>query len=196
MATVDGFKLLADAHDYLRTAVRGVPDDAWGNATPCSDWTVRQVLNHARLDQFALVMQITDVGPLHDPFSPDDTVSADPLAELDDALLVATAAWESGRQAEFVPTPMGPMPASVGTAAAALDAALHAWDIAAATGQDLPLTDELAEGLRDIADRLVDFVRDSFGKYGPAVEVPADASPAAKLLAFSGRNPAWTAPAA
>lgn len=194
MASVDGFKLLADAHDYLRTVVRGVPADAWGNPTPCSEWTVRQVFNHARLDQLALVMQITDIGPLSDPFSPEDAVGGDPLADLGSALLTATTAWESGRQAEFVPTPMGPMPATVGTAAGALDAALHAWDIAVATGQreSAPLSDELAAGLEDIANQIVDFVRNSFGKYGPVVEVGPDASPADKLLGFSGRNPAWT----
>ncbi|MFE6782580.1 TIGR03086 family metal-binding protein [Streptomyces sp. NPDC057680] len=190
--TVDGFKLLADAHGYLLTAARGVPAGAWGNATPCSEWTVRQVLNHARLDQQALVMQITDLPPASDPFEPVDVVADDPVAELAAALEASAAAWESERDAESVPTPMGPMPAHVGTAAAALDAGLHAWDIAKATGQDLPLTEEMAEALEDIASQLVDFVRDSFGKYAPPVSVPEGASRADRLLAFTGRDPRWS----
>ncbi|GLV91218.1 MULTISPECIES: TIGR03086 family metal-binding protein [Streptomyces] len=190
--TVDGFELLGDAHDYLLTAVRGVPDGAWGDPTPCSEWTVRQVLNHARLDQQALVMGITGVEPASDPFEPVDATGEKPVAELTAVLEAAAAAWESRRDDESVPTPMGPMPAGVGAAAAALDAGIHAWDIARATGQDLPLTEEMAEALEDIASRIVDFVRDSFGKYAPARAVPEGASRAERLLAFTGRDPHWS----
>ncbi|MFE5710441.1 TIGR03086 family metal-binding protein [Streptomyces sp. NPDC056501] len=190
--TVDGFKLLAEAHDYLLAAARGVPAGAWGDSTPCSEWTVRQVLNHARLDQLALVMQITGVAPEGDPFEPADAMTDDPVAELTAVLETATAAWESGRDAESVPTPMGPMPADMGTAAAALDAGIHAWDIARATGQDLPLTEEMAEALEDIASKLVDFVRDSFGKYAPPLPAPEGATRAERLLAFTGRDPHWS----
>ncbi|WP_328541133.1 TIGR03086 family metal-binding protein [Streptomyces sp. NBC_00371] len=190
--TVDGFKLLVEAHDYLLTAARGVPAGAWGDSTPCSEWTVRQVLNHARLDQQALVMQITGVAPACDPFEPADATADNPVAELTAVLEAAAAAWESGRDAESVPTPMGPMPANMGTAAAALDAGIHAWDIARATGQDLPLTEEMAEALEDIASRIVDFVRDSFGKYAPPLAVPEGASRAERLLAFTGRDPHWS----
>ncbi|MFE0581894.1 TIGR03086 family metal-binding protein [Streptomyces sp. NPDC058874] len=189
---VDGFTLLADAHDYLLAAVRGVPTAAWGDPTPCTGWTVRQVLNHARLDQQALVMQITGVAPATDPFEPPDTTSGDPVAELAAVLKETLAAWESRRGDESVPTPMGPMPADAGTAAAALDAGIHAWDIARATGQDLPLTEEMAEALEDIAARIVDFVRDSFGKYAPPLTVPEGASRAEKLLAFTGRDAHWS----
>ncbi|WP_405550544.1 TIGR03086 family metal-binding protein [Streptomyces sp. NBC_01171] len=188
---VDGFKLLAEAHDYLLAAARGVPAGAWGDSTPCSEWTVRQVLNHARLDQQALVMQITGVAPAGDPFEPADATADNSVAELTAVLEAAVAAWESGRDAESVPTPMGSMPANMGTAAAALDAGIHAWDIARATGQDLPLSEEMAEALEDIASRIVDFVRDSFGKYAPPLAVPEGASRAERLLAFTGRDPHW-----
>ncbi|MFB7155221.1 maleylpyruvate isomerase N-terminal domain-containing protein, partial [Streptomyces virginiae] len=103
--TVDGFELLGDAHDYLLTAVRGVPDGAWGDPTPCSEWTVRQVLNHARLDQQALVMGITGVEPASDPFEPVDATGEKPVAELTAVLEAAAAAWESRRDDESVPTP-------------------------------------------------------------------------------------------
>ncbi|MFD4910826.1 TIGR03086 family metal-binding protein [Kitasatospora purpeofusca] len=197
--SVDGFTLLAEAHEYLLTVVRGVPAGGWGAPTPCSEWTVRQVLNHARLDQQALVMQITEEAPAGDPFDPADAPAdggGDAVAELAAVLDGAAKAWESVRDAESVPTPMGPMPAAAGAAVAALDAAVHAWDIARATGQDVPLTDSLAEGLESPAAQIVDFVRDTFGKFGPAVEVPADAGRAAQLLGFTGRDPQWAPSAA
>ncbi|MCG6494172.1 TIGR03086 family metal-binding protein [Kitasatospora sp. A2-31] len=192
--SVDGFKLLAEAHEYLLAAVRGVPEQAWGARTPCSEWTVRQILHHARLDQQALVMQITGEPPAGDPFEPEDALASDgraAAAQLETVLSAAMKAWESVREAESVPTPMGPMPADVGTAVAALDAAVHAWDIARATGQDLPLTESMAERLETPARQTVDFVRDNFGKYGPAVDVPAEAGRTDRLLAFTGRDPQW-----
>jgi hypothetical protein len=48
---------------------------------------------------------------------------------------------------EAAPTPFPPvpqLPAQLAAAACALDAAVHAWDIAVATGQPSPLTAELA----------------------------------------------------
>lgn len=194
--SVDGFKLLADAHEYLLTVVRGVPEEVWGATTPCSEWTVRQVFNHAWLDQQALTMQITGEVPEGDPFQPADELHADgrdAAVRLERVLGVAATAWESERDAESVLTPMGAMPAQAGAAVAALDAAIHAWDIARATGQDLPLTDSLAERLESPASQVVDFVRNSFGKYAPVFAVPAEASRADKLLAFTGRDPSWSA---
>ncbi|MEU3463822.1 TIGR03086 family metal-binding protein [Streptomyces sp. NPDC006733] len=193
MTSVDGFKLLAEAHDYLRAVVLGVPQDAWANPTPCTEWTVRQVLNHARLDQQALILQIVDTSPSGDPFEPADALDADPVGQLDEVLAAATAAWASaGPDAEAVPTPFGPIPAWQGAGAAALDAAVHAWDIARATGQELPLSNDLAEGLQVIADLFVDFIRDNFHKFEPALPAPEGAGAAQKLLAFTGRDPGWT----
>ncbi|MFD5800255.1 TIGR03086 family metal-binding protein [Streptomyces sp. NPDC127020] len=195
--SVDGFRLLADAHAYLLSTVRGVPAESWGAATPCTEWTVRQVVRHAHLDQQALIMQITGETPDGDPFEPSNDGAGDGLdaaQQLEATILTAQKAWESGRDAETVGTPMGPMPAQDGAMVAALDAAVHAWDIAVATGQDLPLPEDMAKRLEAPAGQVVEFVRQSFGKYAPVVEVPADASSADKLLAFTGRDPRWSAP--
>ncbi|MEW2043878.1 hypothetical protein AB0885_44305 [Streptomyces sp. NPDC005534] len=69
---------------------------------------------------------------------------------------------------------------------------MHAWDIAVATGQTSPLDDDLAAGIRLAADLLADHLRDAFGVFAAAREVPEDADPAASLLAFLGRDPHWT----
>ncbi|MFG1811326.1 TIGR03086 family metal-binding protein [Streptomyces sp. NPDC049040] len=187
----DGFELLAGAHAYLLAAAKGVPADGWGSATPCSEWTAGQVFNHARLDQLALIMKIVDVPPPGDPFAPEAAVGADPVADLEAVLKQAAAAWESGRSAQSVLTPMGPMPAEAGAAVAALDAAVHAWDIARGTGQDLPMDDGLAAGVAATTGHVITFVRDSFGKFAPEVPVADGAGPAARLLAMAGRDPLW-----
>ncbi|MFC7262877.1 maleylpyruvate isomerase N-terminal domain-containing protein [Streptomyces lutosisoli] len=87
MSNVEGVELLTRAHAYLREVVAVVPEGAWGSPTPCSEWTVRQVLNHARLDQQAYAAAITGAGwPDSDPFHPADALDADARAALDKVL--------------------------------------------------------------------------------------------------------------
>ncbi|GAA0372778.1 hypothetical protein NE235_30775 [Actinoallomurus spadix] len=73
---------------------------------------------------------------------------------------------------------------------AALDAAVHAWDIAVATGRPSPLAPGLAERLLPVAETLAEPLR-GFA-YAPALDPrPADDATAA-LLRYLGRDPEWT----
>ena len=51
--------VLNAAHAMLRTVVRGVDADGWTRPTPCEQWTVTQVLQHAAGDQLAFAAAIT-----------------------------------------------------------------------------------------------------------------------------------------
>lgn len=197
MNNVEGIESLTRAHAYLREVVAAVPQEAWGSPTPCSEWTVRQVLNHARLDQQAYGAAITGFGwPDSDAFQPADLLDADAQAALDKVLRdVADTYAALPADAEEVATPLGPLPLRLAAAAGAMDAAVHAWDIAVATGQDAPLDEELAEGIWAAAERLADHLRNSFGVFAAAREVPEGSSRAESLLAFLGRDPHWTAAA-
>ncbi|MFI6491630.1 TIGR03086 family metal-binding protein [Streptomyces sp. NPDC050564] len=194
MDNVEGIALLTRAHTYLREVVAAVPGEAWGSPTPCSEWTVRQVLNHARLDQQAYGAAITGVGrPDSDPFQPADLLDADVQAALDKVLRDVEDTY-AGLPADAgeVATPLGPLPLRLAAAAGAMDAAVHAWDIAVATGQDASLDEELAEGIWAAAERLVDHLRNSYGVFAAAREAPEGCSRAEALLAFLGRDPRWT----
>ncbi|MET8101386.1 TIGR03086 family metal-binding protein [Streptomyces sp. NPDC005236] len=192
-SNVEGIELLTLSHDRLRAVVAGVPEGAWSVPTPCSEWTVAQVLNHARLDQQAYGAAVTGTGwPEADAFHPADALDVDVTAELDKVLAgVADVYAGLPADAEEVATPLGPLPFRVAAAAAAMDAAVHAWDIAVATGQASPLDDALAGGVRLAADRLADHLRDAFGVFAAAREVPEGAGRAEALLAFLGRDPHW-----
>ena len=75
--------------------------------------------------------------------------------------------------------------------AAALDMAVHAWDIAVATGQPSPLPAGLAKELMPVATAIVEPLR-AYGAYAAALALePAD-DDAAALLRYLGRHPAWT----
>jgi uncharacterized protein (TIGR03086 family) len=194
--TTTTWPLLAEAHDALLNAVKGVGDDQWQLPTPCDQWTVTQVLQHAAGDQVGFAAALTGgEGPDENPFAPSGTPLADPVAHVEAANGAAAAAWAGvAADAEAVPVPVPPntLDAVTGVGACALDAAVHAWDIAKATGQAQPLSEEAASAILIAAKQIVEPLR-AWGAYAPALE-PQDGDDAvAALLRYLGRNPEWTA---
>ena len=157
------WSVIDEAHAALRSAVAGVPAGAWDRPTPCADWNVTQVLQHAAGDQVGFAATITDgPWPSEDPFQPSGRLDGDPTTVAEEAMAAAARAWSTiapDADAVKVPVPPGALPAPVGAGACALDAAVHAWDIAVATGQPSPLTPALARELHDIARRIVEPLR-------------------------------------
>ncbi|WP_432926434.1 TIGR03086 family metal-binding protein [Microbispora sp. CA-135349] len=184
--------LLTQAHDALRDAVAGLEAEAWDAATPCEKWSVTQVLQHATGDQIAYAAAITGgPWPSEDPFSPSGRIEGDPGAYLAAALDASAGAWatvDDAAEQVPVPLPQGPLPAWLAAGACALDAAVHAWDIAVATGRPSPLTPEMARPLMEVATRIVEPLR-AYGAYAPALEPGEEAGDVARLLAYLGRRP-------
>jgi uncharacterized protein (TIGR03086 family) len=188
-----GWDTLDEARAMLRDAVAGVSGTAWELATPCTRWTVTQVLQHAALDQLVWAAAVSGGDmPAENPFAPSGQVS-DPVGFTGEALASSASAWAAVSELERVPTPLpqGQLAPSVAVGAAALDAAIHAWDIAMATGQGSPLNLELARALRPVAEAIVEPLR-QYGAYAAVVEV-RDGGDAESLLGYLGRRPDWTA---
>jgi uncharacterized protein (TIGR03086 family) len=221
-ATVTDWDVLNAAHGALRAAVMGVGEEGWALPTPCDQWNVTQVLQHAAGDQLAYVAAITGQGgPAEDPFAPSGQLDEAALAMTQNALGASARAWGTvARDAAAVPSPLpqGALPAEIAVGACALDAAVHAWDIARATGQRSPLTAELARSLYLVAVQIVEPLR-AYGAYAPAIDGDgagredgalgddgaggedgagrddgAGGEDAAGLLRYLGRRPDWTAP--
>ena len=193
--TLTGWDVLDESRATLRAAVAGVPAGGWQRVSPCSLWDVAQVLQHAALDQQAWGAALAGTsGPGENPFAPSGQLAAEPPAYVDHALDASAAAWTVIGSAGAVPTPLpqGEMAPGDAAAAAALDAAIHAWDIAMATGQGSPLTPELARALLPVARNIVEPLR-AYGAYAQALEAKDGALDEAVLLSYLGRRPDWTA---
>jgi uncharacterized protein (TIGR03086 family) len=192
--TRSGWDVLDDAHQALRSVVAGVPAKSWHLPTPCDRWDVTQVLQHAAGDQLAYVAKLTGgPGPAYDAFAPSGTLDGSPAELLEPALAASAAAFAAVDPSDAeVPVPLPPftLPAELAVQAAALDAAVHAWDIAVATGQPSPLTPSLAAALRPVAQALVEPLR-GFA-FGPAIEPASEPDDAAWLLNHLGRRADWT----
>ena len=192
-ATSTTWTILDTAHSVLRDAVSAVRTDQWDRPTPCTEWTVAQVLQHAVGDQqaYGAVLGQGDF-PAYDPFSPTGDLEADAPDLLDPALTAARLAFsrvDHERADVPVPLPQGRLAAPVAVGACALDAAVHAWDIAVATGQPSPVDAAMGERLHAVAIEIVEPLRG----FAYAAALPGDEGDAVdRLLRYLGRDPHWS----
>src|SRR5687767_504294 len=133
------FDVLTTSLDALRSAADGVASDQLGQPSPCSEWTVGQVLMHAAGDQHAWAATVGSADmPTYNPFDPPQDVEGGTAEAVRAAVEVAARTWaDVDASSESLPTPLPPVPTlapELAAAAAALDAAIHAWDVAVATG--------------------------------------------------------------
>ena len=155
------------------------------------------MLQHAAGDQRGYAGFLTQEGfPTYDPFAPSGVLDGTPLELLEPALVAAAAAFAqvAPDAAEVpVPLPQGPLPAWLAAGACALDAGVHSWDIAVATGQVPVLDDALAAELMKVAVEIVEPLR-GFA-YSPALTGDDGAGALDQLLRYLGRDPHWAAAA-
>jgi uncharacterized protein (TIGR03086 family) len=188
------FTVITESLDLLRSAAAVVTDANREAPTPCSAWTVTQVLQHAAGDQLAWAAALgVGTGPAENPFEPSGRLKGSAADLIEPALTVASTAWagiSGDNDAVPTPLPQGPLPGPAAAAACALDAAVHAWDIFAALGQPGSLSDQLAAELLPTARAIAPPLR-QFGAYAAALPPQPDDDTAAELLRYLGRDPHW-----
>jgi uncharacterized protein (TIGR03086 family) len=184
---------MTDAADAAARTVANVDASQFGRPTPCADWDVRALLNHLILwtsYSLAARAQGESVGQdlMDRDFAADPGFAADYRAQLDRALTAWAdpAAWERSLDVMGSRTPAADV--------AALNIAemvLHGWDLAAATGQAYTVSEPAAAAAMGAVEANADLFREYKG-FAEPVEVPATAPVLDRLLALSGRDPAWT----
>ncbi|MGH9224197.1 MAG: TIGR03086 family metal-binding protein [Acidimicrobiales bacterium] len=174
-------------------AIKGVRADQMDLPTPCSEWTVRDLLNHLA-GSLWFHHQLLSGTPVPHPATagglPDvDLVGDDPTAAFAEAAAASLAsAAADGAMARAIQTPLGEMPGGALTKFIALDMVVHGWDLATATGQDYEVPAELATQILGFARMAInDGTR---GPYiAPAVGVDPSASDLEQLVGHMGRAP-------
>ena len=158
-----------------------VTDDQLKRPTPCSEWTVADLLDHMVGGTGYLL------GAVGDPAATDPPHREEYGARV--ARCVA-ALRQPGVLEGRCMSPAG-FEWSIGEATAGtfMDQLVHTWDLATAIGADPTLDAELAEAC--VAMLLPDGpeIGRQAGLVGPAVEVPSHATAQARLLGGMGRNP-------
>jgi uncharacterized protein (TIGR03086 family) len=124
------------------------------------------------------------------PAAEDGDLAADPARAFRDRACQLLDAWTSpGHQRQVIEIAGCPLAASVMAAMAALEIAVHGWDISRACGQRQPMPRALATGLLVIAPVLVPRTG-RHPLFAAPVTTGATADPSDRLAAFLGRSPA------
>ena len=175
----------------LQRVVDGVQPDQLSNATGCTEWSVRDILNHITGGSI-MFAECVEQGSIPDERLGEliggDNLGDDPKGAFRAATEQATQAFEApGALEKSVTLPFGTMPAGVAMQIAIFDLMTHACDIAKATGQEVKDVGLLETALATGQQMIGPDMRGT-GLFNEAVECSADASPMDKLLAFAGRG--------
>lgn len=173
--------------DEFDKRVTEIGDNQWGDPTPCSEWNVRDLVNHVvGEDLWAPHLlegkTLEEVGDRFDG----DLLGDDPVAAWTQARDGAVRAV-ADTSAESVHTSFGQIPRDEYLAQLFADHLIHAWDLARAIGADEELDPELVGECYRLALPHEEMMRSS-GVFGPRVVPPAGAGPQERLLALYGRR--------
>jgi uncharacterized protein (TIGR03086 family) len=177
--------------DETSRLVEGVEPDDLGKATPCTEWTVRDLLNHITGGATMFAMS-AEQGSIPDDVLGQllggDNLGEDYRGAWKEASQRAMSAFgKPGILEKMVTLPFGEMPAGVAANIAIFDVTTHAADLAKATGQQVS-DDELLETALGMGRQIVSDDFRSAGFFAAEEKVPDDAPPADRLLAFAGRK--------
>jgi uncharacterized protein (TIGR03086 family) len=183
-------ELLQRVVDETTRVIGNVEVSQLGNATPCSEWDVRGIINHITggATMFAISAEQGSVpGEQIGQLMGGDNLGNDYKGAWDTAAGRAMSAFDGLDLSKPVTLPFGEMPAGVALNIAIFDVATHAVDLASSTGQDINDTDLLETALAFGREMIGPELRQP-GVFGPEQPCPADAPVTKRLLAFSGRT--------
>ena len=184
---MDMIDTLSKSLDHTAEIVGGVKADQLTSSTPCTKWTVTELLAH--MNGALTNMGNGAVGEALLPSTNEFALSDDLADQYRTQAAKTLAAWQACDLESLVDIGAGPMPAGIAISINIVDQATHAWDLARATDQPADLDDELAATVLAIAQGFVTDQTRTFAGIDPPIEVGADASPTAQLVAFMGRRP-------
>jgi uncharacterized protein (TIGR03086 family) len=185
---------LGPTAEAVKTLISGIHDEQLTDPTPCAGTPVAQLLDHLvgltlafRLAAEKSTGGITAQAP-QSSAEHLDPAWRDKLPDQLDALAAAwraPEAWEGRAEAGGVT-----LPASVMGVVALNELIIHGWDLAVATGQ--PYQPEPAALAVSMSIFPEGDTEGTPGMFGPPVPVAADAPLLDRVIAASGRDPAWT----
>ena len=179
------------AYDDMVEAVRLLAErtlpDQFGDPTPCSEWTVLDMLNHLveTLDRYGA--QARGVPPVEGEV----TTYEDPIGMFPAMAASTRAAFAArGYLATVAATPIGDQPGSSVVQHVVNELIVHGWDLARGTGQNADIAPAWAgDSLRSWEAFFAQWPREQLTfNFGPECAAPAGASSTDRVAAYLGRS--------
>jgi uncharacterized protein (TIGR03086 family) len=161
--------------------LRGVSEADYHRPTVCTEFDMTQLTDH-------LIGSVTYLGAAAGA-EPGAAPVASPLeARVATAAQATLEAWHvRGLDGEVK---VGPheMPAGAALGILSIEFLVHAWDFAQATGQQVVVSDEVAQHVLGVARQIITPEARAGGSFADPTEAGPDADLLGRLIAFTGRN--------
>src|SRR6202034_2219811 len=190
----NGPALMAAAAAEAARVVDGSASTPLDGPTPCTDWDLRTLLNHTILwTAYSAERRARDEKLPQELTSTDFTAQPDYAQAYAAQIDQAVAAWsEPGAWTRELGMMGTPTPSADVGALLVAEMVLHGWAIARATGQDYHCEGPVLAAAAQAVAANAELFRQYQG-FAEPVELAPDAPEFDRLLATSGRDPAWTA---
>lgn len=166
----------------LQQVVHGIATDELTKQTPCREFDVAGLTDH-------MLNSITLLGQAAGAQLPERDREDSVERQIAAAARPALDAWHRRGLEGTVPFGSGEAPARFMAGILSLEFLVHAWDYAAATGRPIDAPDSLTDYVSGLVHRIVTPDGRARAGFDDPVEVPQDASPLDRLVAFTGRRP-------
>ena len=186
---MDHLVLLERSAQQLVEVIRQLEEAEMEIVTNCPPWTVRRLASHVLKNQLFWAGSVTG----QQLMAPEESMGAVPydgdLAPIADHVVAQTLElWRTdGVMTAHHETPFGVLPGSVVVDFAIIDAAAHAWDLAASVGRPIEFAPETITPMADVVALTCTDHTIELGLVKPPTVPPADATDTERLMAAAGR---------
>jgi uncharacterized protein (TIGR03086 family) len=189
LVSVDEIQLLEGVLAGTAEVIEGVADDQWRMPTPCPEYSVEGLVDH--IIGWAQLFEAGANGRSFDGDAAAFRHGADPAAEFRSAAAGIVAGWRDHGFDRQVRISSGELPAEMAFSMTLMEYLTHGWDLATATSQASPWSEEEAAAtLRRAEATLPPQYRGEGMPFGPVVPVDEGAPSIDRLAGFMGRSPA------
>ena len=168
--------------------IDSVDESQWSNSTPCSEWDVKDVVNHLVYENRWMValfegQTIAEVGDRFDG----DLVGDDPKnVYRESAAEVLAILRQDDAMSRTCQISSGPVTGAEYASQLFLDTLVHGWDISVGAEAPAALDPELVDACIPLAETTAAYAAGS-GSFAESVPVNSDTDPQTRLLAILGR---------
>lgn len=188
---MDDMTLLAGVLDKTAGLVDGATPGTWDRSTPCPAYSVKDLVGHMVGWSASFEAAANGRTPEGDPTAYQTTEAS--AAEFRAAVDGIVSGWRAnGMDREVSLIGGSGMPAQMVFDMTMMEYLAHGWDLATATGQPMPYTEDEAQSILERAKQgpmANDEYRGDDKPFGHIVEVPETAPAIERFAGFMGRTP-------
>ncbi len=184
--TKDPIALYEAAAAQMERLIAAVQPGQLDDPTPCTQWRVRDLINHVVGGNLRFVAIVAGTPP---PDRGVDHLGGDPLGAFRSSVKALSEAFaEHDVLSHSYSTPIGDGPGELLVRMRMDELVVHGWDLARATGRSTDLDRELVAEARALFDAAPVIPRGEGRSFGEPKPTPPDATDADRLAAFLGRD--------